>query len=116
MDKSLEKTELKNIKYRLDSVSPSMCLAKWLQVSLHLTTGKTHSCYHPPVYNIDKKELSENPSALHNTWQKKQERALMLKGQRPKGCSYCWNIEDSGNHYSDRHYRSSIGKIKGIFC
>ena len=30
----------------------------------------------------------------------------MLKGERPKGCSYCWNIEDSGNHYSDRHYRS----------
>ena len=30
----------------------------------------------------------------------------MLKGERPKGCSYCWNIEDSGQHYSDRHYRS----------
>ena len=29
----------------------------------------------------------------------------MLAGRRPKGCSYCWNIEDSGN-YSDRHYRS----------
>ena len=98
--------KLENIKRRLDSVSPSMCLAKWLQVSLHLTTGKTHSCYHPPVHNIDKKELSKNPSALHNTEQKKRERALMLKGERPKGCSYCWKIEDCGNHYSDRHYRS----------
>ena len=37
---------------------------------------------------------------------KKQERALMLKGERPNGCSYCWKIEDSGGHYSDRHYRS----------
>ena len=106
MDKSLENTELENIKQKLDSVSPSMCLAKWLQVSLHLTTGKTHSCYHPPVHSIDEKELLKTPSALHNTEQKKQERALMLKGKRPQGCSYCWNIEDSGNHYSDRHYRS----------
>ena len=30
----------------------------------------------------------------------------MLKGERPKGCAYCWNIEDLGSHYSDRHYRS----------
>ena len=101
-----ENTELKNIKERLDSVSSSMCLAKWLQVSLHLTTGQTHSCYHPPVHSIDKTELLKDVSALHNTKQKKQERALMLKGERPKGCSYCWKIEDSGGHYSDRHYRS----------
>ena len=104
--KSLEQKELENIKRKLDSVSPSMCLAKWLQVSLHLTTGKTHSCYHPPTHSIDREELLKDPSALHNTKQKKKERALMLKGERPKGCSYCWNIEDSGNHYSDRHYRS----------
>ena len=105
-NKSLEQKELENIKRKLDSVSSSMCLAKWLQVSLHLTTGKTHSCYHPPTHSIDKEELLKDPSALHNTKQKKEERALMLKGKRPKGCSYCWNIEDSGNHYSDRHYRS----------
>ena len=29
----------------------------------------------------------------------------MMEGVRPKECSYCWNIEDTGN-YSDRHYRS----------
>lgn len=104
--KENENKKLSDIKDHLDSVSPSMCLAKWLQVSLHLTTGKTHSCYHPPVHNIDKTELLKKPSALHNTEQKKKERASMLKGERPKGCFYCWNIEDSGNHYSDRHYRS----------
>ena len=101
-----ENDQLSNIKNRLDSISPSLCLAKWLQVSLHLTTGKTHSCYHPPVHSIDRKKISKKPSALHNTEKKKQERALMLKGERPQGCSYCWNIEDSGRHYSDRHYRS----------
>ena len=101
-----ESVALEDIKARLNSVSSSFCLAKWLQVSLHLTTGKTHSCYHPPAHDIDKTELKKNPSALHNTSQKKKERRLMMKGQRPKGCSYCWRIEDSGDHFSDRHYRS----------
>ena len=101
-----EELALNDIKAQLDSVSPSFCLAKWLQVSLHLTTGKTHSCYHPPAHDIDKEELKNNPSALHNTAQKKKERQQMMKGQRPKGCSYCWRIEDAGDHFSDRHYRS----------
>ena len=104
--KSPQTIELEDIKHKLDSVSSSMCLAKWLQSSLHLTTGKTHSCYHPPAHSIDKIALSKDPSALHNTTQKKKERALMLQGKRPEGCSYCWNIENSGKHYSDRHYRS----------
>ena len=28
---------------KLNSISPSMCMAKWLQVSLHLPQGRTHS-------------------------------------------------------------------------
>ena len=95
------------IKKQLDSVSPSFCLAKWLHVSLHLTTGKTSSCYHPVAHSIDKQEIKKNPAALHNTAQKRRERAQMLKGERPPGCSYCWRIEDAGNHLSDRHCRSS---------
>jgi len=103
---TLEDHSLKDIKQKLDEVSPSMCLAKWLQVSLNLTTGQTHSCYHPPLHSIDKNKILNQPSGLHNTTQKKEERAQMRLGKRPKGCSYCWKIEDSGDHYSDRHYRS----------
>ena len=82
-----------------------LCLAKWKQVSLHLTTGLTNSCYHPPLHKIPVDELATNPSALHNTPHKKQQRVIMLKNERPSECSYCWNIEDTGN-LSDRHYRS----------
>jgi len=92
-------------KEQLDSVSPSMCLAKWKQVSLHLTTGMTNSCYHPPLHEIDVKPLEFHPSALHNTAQKKTARKQMLEGQRPEECSYCWTMEDNGK-LSDRHYRS----------
>jgi len=98
-----EKT--KNILDILNNVSPSFCLAKWYNVSLHLPTGKTHSCYHPPSHNIPLEELNKNPSALHNTAYKKEQRKLMLKGKRPNECSFCWEIEDQGN-ISDRAYRS----------
>ena len=85
---------------KLDTISPSMCLAKWSQVSLHLPTGLNNSCYHPPLHKMDKGEVMRDPAALHNTAFKKQQRKKMLEGQRPSECSYCWNIEDTGN-YSD---------------
>ena len=95
-----------SVNQKLNDISPSFCAAKWLQVSLHLTNGRTHSCYHPPTHQIDESALLTDPSALHNTQQKYQERKLMLEGQRPSGCDYCWKIEDAG-HISDRYYRSS---------
>ena len=71
---------------QLKNISPTMCYAKWAQVSMHLTNGMTQSCYHPPTHAIDVKALQKNPSALHNTEEKKSDRKLMLKGQRPSGC------------------------------
>ena len=92
-------------KEQLDVISETMCYAKWTQVSMHMHNGMTHSCYHPPTHKIDVKELELNPSALHNTKEKKEQRAQMLAGERPEGCSYCWRIEDVGGR-SDRVYRS----------
>ena len=94
-----------SIKSKLDSVSPCLCLAKWKQVSLHLTTGLNNSCYHPPLHRISVEEIALNPGALHNTSHKKQQRQMMLHGERPSECQYCWNMEDLGQ-MSDRHYRS----------
>jgi len=88
-----------------DQLGPSLCLAKWQQVSLHLPTGLTNSCYHPPLHEIDATLLKDNPSALHNTSYKKEQRKIMLRNERPQECSYCWTQEDLGN-LSDRHYRS----------
>ncbi len=56
---------------------------------------------------MDVDELLTNPSALHNTKHKKQERKEMLEGKQCVGCNYCWNIENMGDDYiSDRHIRS----------
>lgn len=90
---------------QLGFISPSMCFAKWAQTSLHLTNGMTNSCYHPPLHKISVDQIKQNYLALHNTDQKKAERKMMLNGERPAGCQYCWRIEDAGSR-SDRIYRS----------
>ena len=105
MSKSEYKSQAERAKQELDKLSPTMCFAKWNQVSLHLPTGLTNSCYHPPLHEIDPSALATNPSALHNTEKKIEERTQMVKGERPPGCSYCWKMEDTGQD-SDRHYRS----------
>jgi len=88
-----------------ENLGSALCLAKWQQVSLHLPTGLTNSCYHPPLHRIDIEPLKDNPGALHNTAYKKEQRKIMLRNEKPSECSYCWNIEKHGQ-LSDRHYRS----------
>jgi len=96
---------LNNAEQMKAQLGPALCLAKWKQVSLHLPTGLNNSCYHPPLHPIPVELLATNPSALHNTPYKKQQRQIMLQQQRPSECNYCWTMEDNGK-LSDRHYRS----------
>jgi organic radical activating enzyme len=100
--------ELEETKARLASVSSCFCLAKWLQSTIHLHSGTTHSCHHPQPHTIPTDLLRENPSTLHNTPIKKDLRRDMIKGIRPEECAYCWNIEDtSPNLISDRLLKSN---------
>lgn len=99
---------IRKTKERLDKVSPTFCMAKWSMVTIHLQQGETHSCYHPWTHKIPKEEIKVNPSALHNTSYKKEQRKLMLEGKRPSECQYCWNIEDlKKDYFSDRMIRSN---------
>jgi organic radical activating enzyme len=73
----------------------------------------THSCHHPVTHKIPLSEIKRNPSALHNTEFKKQQRKMMLEGERPSECDYCWRVEDSNKpgsksiSYSDRITKST---------
>jgi organic radical activating enzyme len=101
-----EKSDFLNAAEKMQQqLGPALCLAKWKQVSLHLTTGLNNSCYHPPLHMIDPEAIEINPAALHNTWHKKHTRKIMLQQEKPTECSYCWNMENE-NKLSDRHYRS----------
>ena len=105
---SNETDRIKQTKEITNKISPTFCLAKWHHTTIYLHTGQTHSCYHPAPHDIPLDEIETNPSALHNTIQKKKERALMLIGEKPKGCQYCWNVEAlSDTHISDRHERNA---------
>ena len=92
----------------MNEISPTFCMAKWHHTTIYLQTGETHSCYHPAPHKIPLDEITIDPSALHNTNQKKMERLEMLNGGKPSGCDYCWNIEALGDDVvSDRKERNS---------
>jgi organic radical activating enzyme len=99
----------------LDTKSASFCAAKWYNATIWLGSGQTTSCHHPPAHAIDLAALAANPSALHNTAKKKDDRRLMIEGKRPTGCEYCWKIEDMGKDaVSDRVYKSKIYPIEAL--
>ena len=103
-----DRQRIEDIAPLMDEISPTFCMAKWHHTTIYLHTGETHSCYHPAPHAIDIKRIGINPSALHNTAQKKSERRQMMAGGKPEGCNYCWNIEAMGPDYvSDRHIRNS---------
>lgn len=91
----------------LDKLSPSFCGAKWYNATIWLGSGMTTSCHHPPAHKISLDAIKDNPAALHNTPEKKQQRQQMQTGKRPAGCEYCWKLEDAGGN-SDRIYKSKI--------
>lgn len=81
--------------------SNTICSAKWLQSTVNLYNGTTHSCHHCPRHAIDIVALIDNPAALHNTATKAEERASMRAGNKPDACNYCWYAEEAGT-ISDR--------------
>ena len=99
----------------LDTKSASFCAAKWYNATIWLGSGQSTSCHHPPAHAIDRDALTTNPRAIHNTPTKKLDRAMMQRGERPKGCEYCWKIEDMGvDAVSDRVYKSKIYPLESL--
>ena len=98
----------------LDPKSSSFCGAKWYNATIWLGSGMTTSCHHPPAHRVPD-EVATNPKLLHNTPEKKQDRDMMQRGERPKGCEYCWKIEDmERDAISDRVYKSKIYPIEAL--
>lgn len=77
----------------LDTLSPSFCAAKWYNATIWLGSGMSTSCHHPPAHLVDIDKVQTNPKLLHNTPEKKADRAKMQAGERPAGCEYCWKID-----------------------
>ena len=102
LDKAIQMRE------KLNNVGPGFCLAKWDQVTMHLHTGMTHSCHHPAPHKVDLEDLENNPTAIHNSKQKIEQRKAMLDGERPSPCNYCYKMEDSNSEaVTDRYLKSA---------
>lgn len=109
MPKQQDETDLDYRRRVIDIKSSSFCGAKWYNATIWLGSGMTTSCHHPPAHKVSVNDITANPKALHNSLQKKQDRAMMQQGERPAGCEYCWKIEDMGvDAVSDRVYKTVI--------
>ena len=77
--------------------------------------GKPHPAIIHCLIKLILKKSKQIQKAIHNTRQKKFEREQMQQGERPKGCEYCWKIEDMGpDNVSDRVYKSKIYAEKDL--
>jgi organic radical activating enzyme len=115
MPKINNETDLEYKRRVIDIKSDSFCAAKWYNATIWLGSGQTTSCHHPLPHQIDIEAIKTNPSAIHNTPQKKEQRRQMQVGERPAGCDYCWKIEDmSTDAVSDRVYKTVIYNDKDL--
>ena len=100
------------IKNELNQIGPGFCMAKFYHVSMHLETGRVHSCIHPRAHHVPLDEIRHSYHALHNDQHTQLVRQEMLDGNRPTECGYCWRLEDADPEIlSDRVWFSSE-KIK----
>lgn len=104
----MTKESLQEYKRRvIDIKSESFCGAKYYDATIWLGSGRTASCHHTMTHPIILDDIIKNPKALHNTDQKKLERDMMRRGERPSGCNYCWRIEDADiNNISSRTFEN----------
>ena len=121
MPKLPNETDLKYKRRVIDIKSASFCAAKWYNATIWLGSGQTTSCHHPLPHQVSVEQVTTNPKALHNTPQKKEQRAQMQRGERPAGCDYCWKIEDMADRedasdeiVSDRVYKTVIYEDKDL--
>jgi pyruvate-formate lyase-activating enzyme len=121
MPKIHNETDLQYKRRVIDIKSASFCGAKWYNATIWLGSGQTTSCHHPLPHQVSVEQVTVNPKALHNTREKKNDRALMQDGLRPAGCDYCWKIEDMPNpvdvvnpSISDRVYKTVIYEDKDL--
>ena len=55
-----EKNRLIEVNKKINKVGPGFCLAKWTQVTIHLQTGRTHSCHHPTTHKLKLNEIHQH--------------------------------------------------------
>lgn len=80
------------------------CQSKWTWSTIYLNQLSTASCHRVMPIQFELKDFDN----FHNIPKKLADRALMLKGDWPRGgCEYCRDIESAGG-WSDRQHNLDI--------
>ena len=98
--------ELEEFNHKLNSISPTLCLAKWYQTTLRLHNGQSSSCCLQEPKNLDLGSIEKNPSKLHNGEQHIYDRQRLLNGEKISECQVCWEVENQ-SAFSERLFKSS---------
>ena len=84
----------------IKETSPTFCMAKFHEATIWLYNGKIASCHHNPFHDV-----GNTVETFYNTPVKREQQSLMLNGEKPDACGYCWKLEEQGLT-SDRHIKS----------
>ena len=83
-----------------DETSPTMCLAKFHEVSIWVYSGKIASCHYTPFIQV-----GNTVDTFYNPAEKREQQKRMLAGEQPPACNSCWHYENLGLR-SDRTRKS----------
>jgi len=83
-----------------DNTSQTLCLAKFHEATIWLYSGRIASCHHTPLVPV-----GETVATFYNPIEKRTQQKMMLAGNKPTECSYCWKLEEK-NITSDRFKKS----------
>ena len=106
---------VKDVKWLLNYVSGSFCLSKWNEVTINLARKGNHSCCRTSLEINDPEELAQNSDAIHNSKSKLKSRQMMLNGERPSECAYCWKQEDQHTEHVSHRVLLSMLHIKDFY-
>ena len=83
-----------------NDTSKTFCMAKFHEATIWLYSGKIASCHHNPFHAV-----GDTVDTFYNTTTKRSQQKLMLSGEKPDACNYCWKLESQGLE-SDRFVKS----------
>ena len=98
--------ELEEFGRKLNSVSPTFCLAKWYQTTLRPHNGQSASCCLQEPKKLDLDAIEKDPSKLHNGKEHIYDRQRLLDGEKISECQVCWDAEGQGA-FSERLFKSA---------
>ena len=80
-------------------MSKTACIVPWSNLAITTDGCARFCCYVPGVVTLDGRAANIGQDSIDEIWNGDElvsTRAAMARGERPEGCSVCWDREDAG--------------------